>query len=390
MNNSFFYFFTLSLLKEKKRYMAIVIISTLLIFLLSSTLFISSSIKASLNSTLKAQPDFVVQKLRGGELTPLDISSSEKIMQIFGVSKVAKRVYGRYFFDEQKSALIIGIDILDEQSSKNLSKIVNNIDLREFLNGDNMIVSKAVKEYLSNHYYKNSYSFLNPKGKIVKVNIFNTLKSQTSLLGNDVIIMPLNLAQKVLGLNKSQITDITLNVPNDSEWDNIKLKLQELDFNLRIVTKKQMKEFYENLFNYKGGIFLILYLIVIVTFSLLLYLRYSLATSIEKKEIAILRSIGWSIKDVLKLKFFENIFIVFFASILGAMLGYIYVFIFGAPLLKEIFLSGDNLKIFTKFTPVVDFSVLATIFIIFAVTFLASVLIPIWKVAITSPREVLN
>jgi len=135
---------------------------------------------------------------------------------------------------------------------------------------------------------------------------------------------------------------------------------------------------------------LILYLIVIATFSLLLYLRYTLATSVERREIAILRAIGWSIRDVLKLKFFENIFLVIFSFVLGVTLAYVYVFVFGAPMLKNIFLGGDNLQNFSTFVPILDWGVLSTVFIIFAVTFLASILLPVWKIAVTEPKEALG
>jgi len=388
-NNSFFYFLTLNLLKEKRRFVGIVLISTLLIFLLSSVLFISSSIKHTLNQTLIAQPDFIVQNIKGGRVSPIKDEQVDKIVNIYGVNKVTKRVYGRYFFDDKYSALIIGVDFLDEQSNKKLAKIMDSVDLKPFLSKDNMLVGQGVLNYLKSHYYTSNYNFLTPSGQMQKVNIFKALNVKSSLLSNDIIVMPLELAQKVLGLKENELTDIALNVPNDSEWANIKAKLESLNFSTRVVSKKDMKKAYENLFNYKGGLFLVLYLIVIATFSLLLYLRYSLASSLERKEIAILRAVGWSIKDVLKLKFLENIFLVIFAFVLGSSLAYIYVFILGAPILKDIFLGGANLKQFATFTPVVDYSVLSTIFIVFAVAFLGSVLIPVWKIAVTEPKEAL-
>ena len=64
-----------------------------------------------------------------------------------------------------------------------------------------------------------------------------------------------------------------------------------------------------------------------------------------------------------------------------------YVFVLGAPLLKEVFLGGQNLQNTLSFVPVLDFSVLSSIFLIYAVPFIASVLIPVWKVSVTNPRE---
>jgi ABC-type antimicrobial peptide transport system permease subunit len=123
------------------------------------------------------------------------------------------------------------------------------------------------------------------------------------------------------------VTDITFNVPNDAEWDNIVAKLHLLFYDVRVVEKREVRKAYENLYNYKGGLFLILYLITIVTFMLILYQRYSMVYSSERKEIGILRAVGWSIKDVLKLKFYETVVVVLVSFVLGVVLAYLYVFI---------------------------------------------------------------
>ena len=57
------------------------------------------------------------------------------------VSKVSPRVYGRYFFEPKgTSFLIVGVDFFEEQSHKNLQKIIEKTELKSFLNGKNMLV----------------------------------------------------------------------------------------------------------------------------------------------------------------------------------------------------------------------------------------------------------
>jgi ABC-type lipoprotein release transport system permease subunit len=188
-------------------------------------------------------------------------------------------------------------------------------------------------------------------------------------------------------MDEDVVTDITFNVPNDAEWDNIVTKLHLMFYDVRVVEKREVKKAYANLFNYKGGLFLILYLITIVTFILILYQRYTMVYSTERREIGILRAVGWSINDVLKLKFYENLSIVIISFVLGTVLAYLYVFVAGAPLLKEIFLGGANLSNEVRFVPVVRFGILGSIFLFYAVPFLAAVLIPAWKIAVTPPKE---
>ena len=388
MNNAFWHFLTLQLFKEKSKHLSSVTVSVLLIFLLSSVLFISSSIRFSLEQTLETQPDFVVSKTLGGKAVPTPLAWSDELIDIYGISEVTPRVYGRYFFEpKEKSSLIVGVDFLEEQSHKQLKELLKTTDIKAFFESKQMMVGGGVKRYLKEHFYENEYNFLTPKGAFETVKIFQTLPTQTNLIANDMIIMPIDLAREILGYTEDELTDIVFNVPNPDEWTLMNDKLQALHYDLHVVNKEEIKKSYENLYNYKGGFFLILFLIVLTTFSLILYQRYSTVYSTEQRKIGLLRALGWSINDVLKLKFTETLFIVIGSYILGIFLAYVFVFVLNAPLLQEVFLGGENLKNSVTFIPILDFSVLTSIFLLYALPFIASVLIPVWKVAVTDPKE---
>jgi ABC-type lipoprotein release transport system permease subunit len=379
---------TLLLFKQKGKHLGAILISVIIIFLLSSVLFISSSLQHSLLGTLNEQSDFTVSRVEAGRAVNTPVKWIDRIVEINGVTEVMGRVYGRYYFaPREKSFLIVGIDFFDEQNSRILKELVDGIDLKVFLSTPNMLVGEGVRKYLNAHYYKESFSFKTPQGSFKKVNIYKTLPEQTKLIGNDMILMPIDLAREIFGLEEDEVTDITFNVPNDAEWDNIIAKLHLLFYDVRVVEKREVRKAYENLYNYKGGLFLILYLITIVTFMLILYQRYSMVYSSERKEIGILRAVGWSIKDVLKLKFYETVVVVLVSFVLGVVLAYLYVFIWDAPLLSQIFLGGANLPNEVQFVPVINFGILGSIFLFYAVPFLAAVLIPAWKIAVTPPKE---
>ncbi len=387
-NNAFLHFLTLLLFKQKGKHIGAVLISVIIIFLLSSVLFISSSLQSTLLGTLESQSDFTLSRVQAGKTINTPGDWLDKVLEINGVSQVAPRVYGRYFFTpREKSFLVVGVDLFDEQSSKELQSLVKGLDLKSFLSTDSMLVGEGVKTFLTEHYYKEYFSFKTPEGSFKKVKIHQTLPSQTNLMANDMIIMPIDLAREIFGLGEDEVTDITFNVPNDAEWDNIIGKLHLLFYDVRVIEKREIRKAYENLYNYKGGLFLILYLVAMVTFMLILYQRYSMVYSTERKEIGILRAVGWSIKDILKLKFYETVVVVLVSFVLGVVLAYLYVFIWDAPLLSQIFLGGANLPNHVEFVPVLEFGLLGSIFLFYAIPFLAAVLIPAWKIAVTPPKE---
>ncbi len=387
-NNAFWYFLTLQFFKERSRHVGVIIISVLILFLLSSVLFISSSIRFSLEETLKVQPDFVVKRTQGAMAVPTPMIWSDELADIYGISKVTPRVYGRYFYEAKgRSFLIVGIDLFEEQAHRNLQKLMKDIDIKSFLDGSNMLVGEGVNAYLSAHFYKDSYNFLTPKGIFKNVNIFKILPSQSNLIANDMMLMPIDLAREILGYAVDEVTDIIFNVPNPDEWTMISDKVEALHYDLEVVNKRDVEKSYENLYNYKGGIFLILFLVVLGTFALILYQRYSMVYSSERRQIGVLRALGWSINDVLKLKFMETLLVVLISFTVGLFVAYMYVFVLGAPLLKEIFLGGQNLSNSVSFVPVLDFSVLTSIFLMYALPFIGAVLIPVWRVSVTEPKE---
>ena len=390
-NSAFLHFLTTLLFKQKSKHIGAVLISSIIITLLSSILFISSSLQQTLMNTLEKQADFTVSRVEAGRAINTPIEWLDELININGISKVSSRIYGRYFYEPRgNSFLVVGVDFFDEQSSRELEKLVDGIDLKEFLSQDNMLVGEGVKSFLESHYYKDNFTFKLKDGTFKEVNIYKTLPKLSNLITNDMIVVPIELAREIFGMKESTVTDITLNVKNDAEWDNIISKIHLLFYDVRVVEKREVKKAYENLYNYKGGLFLILYLITIVTFILILYQRYSMVYSTERKEIGILRAIGWSIKDILKLKFYENLLIVIVSFILGTVVAYIFVFIFNAPLLIQIFLGGENLKNSVELVPVLKFGVLGSIFLFYAIPFLAAVLIPAWKIAVTPAKEAMQ
>ena len=65
-----------------------------------------------------------------------------------------------------------------------------------------MIVGEGVKAFLQTRYYTDSFSFKTPHGVFKKVKIYEVLPYSLNLLTNDMIIMPIELAREIFGLNE--------------------------------------------------------------------------------------------------------------------------------------------------------------------------------------------
>ncbi|MGJ0334936.1 ABC transporter permease [Aliarcobacter cryaerophilus] len=370
--------------KQKTKYISIFILSTLTIFLLSTVIFIKSSLQNEILKTLESHNDFIIQKEFGGRIFDIENQLEDKLRNIYGVKNITKRVYGRYkFLSEDVYFTIIGVDF------SNLNKELKNLGLQN-ISKDEMIVGFEVDNLLKKYKYTNYYDFFLPNKEIKKVKIAKVLEKESNIISSDIIILDINLARDILGINRDFSTNIAFDVPNELERANIKQKLQRLDLDLNIIQKEDILKKYETIFNYKGGVFLILYLVVLFAFIMILYQRYSQVSINERKQIAIFKAIGYSVRDIIKIKMSENFVVAFVSYLFGVLLAYFFVFILNAPILKNIFIDFSNIKNDFIIYPYIEFSTFVTLFLFFMVLFLSSVLIPVWKISAINPYESLR
>ncbi len=382
-NSVFFNFIFLLLVKHKSKHFAIFLISIFIVFLTSSILFIKNSLQKDISQALENQSDFIIQKTVANKIKDIDTSLIDEFYEINGVSKVTQRVYGQYYFmPENVYFTIIGIDFFEETTNQDLKELLSFLNISKFLEKDSMIIGNGVKKVLDKYAYFDSYDFKLENENSKNIKIFKDLPKEANLIANDLIIMDINIAKKILDIKPDFATDIVLDVPNPLERQNVKEQILLKESNIRILQKDELKKEYENMFNYKGGIFLILFIVVIFTFILVLYQRYSMISSNDKREIGILKAVGWSIKDIIKLKIIENFIVAFMAFIIGVIFAYIFVFILQAPILKNIFIGFSNIKNDFILNQNIKISNLITLFLFFMVPFLSAVLIPVWKIAV--------
>jgi len=390
-NKEYINFLAALLYKYRAKHLWIIFISSFLVALISSFFFVSSSIKTLTLQNLELQADFTVQKYRAGKVEDMPKEWLEGFHAIKGIKKITPRVYGMHFYDPGETYfMIVGIDLKSEHSREAFKKAFPNINIEEFLSKENMIIGKGVKQLFDYYEYKDHYTFRPPDKSKQKVYFHSDFDSDTQIFTNDMIIMEMQLAKKILGLKEAYFTDAAIDIQNKELLEDVRTALILSHFDMRIISKDYMRTHYENLFNYKGGVFLALYIFSLITFLLILYQRYSHITHSDAKEIAILRVCGWKISDVIYLKLAENFIVAFVSYMLGVILAYVYVFIFKAPLLKEIFLGFKNLENTSAFSPGIELSSLFGVFFLFIVPFMLVILIPVWKISISEPVEVLR
>jgi len=379
-----------AILRQKYKSFFITTILTLLIFLLTSVFFITNSIKYELNSTVDALPEIVVQKIKAGRHYDIDVNMQEEILEITGVVDAVARVWGYYYFENAGvNYSIVGVNEFEAQYKDSLSRVVKSGELGDSTESF-MVVGSGVKKSMHDNYYKEYFNFIKPDGTLKRVDIVGVFDGDTQLESNDMIVMSKENVREIFDIEEDKATDIVVKVSNPDEVATIAAKIKLIFPDSRIITKNDLNISYQNIFDYKSGIFLALFIISLFTFFIIIYDKASGLSSEEKREIGILKAIGWKVDDVLKEKFYEGFLISFVAYMLGVLLAVGFVYIFQAPLLQNIFTGYSQLKTSFELPFIFDVQTLFLVFFLSVPIYIAATIIPSWKTATLDADEVIR
>jgi len=377
-----------SLLRQKTKTIFIIIIFTILTFLLTSIFFITHSIKYELDTTANNLPQIIIQNQQAGRLTNIETTILDDILQIDGVSDAIGRVWGYYYFKQANvNFIVMGIDNFENQYKKSFTNISNKYDLSD---NNSMIIGNGVKKILKKNYYTDYFNFITPGGTLKKVNIKGVFNSNIPLESNDIILTSKDVVREIFGIDEQYFTDIVVKIPNPKEVNTIATKIKQLYPNTKVITQEQLKVSYQEIFDYKSGIFLVLFIVALFTFFMIVYDKSSGLSSEEKREIGILKAIGWKVDDILKEKFYESFIISFFAYLVGVISALIYVYILQAPLLKNIFIGYSALNVDFILPFVLDTQSLFLVFFLSVPIYIAATIIPSWRTATIEADKVLR
>ena len=243
---------------------------------------------------------------------------------------------------------------------------------------------------LKENYEKGEGKGRKKEGKGGKRKRGGIFKGEKRREGKDLILMPKSKALEIFGMHDDEATDIVIRVANPVEIPNIATKISLMYPDCRVITKEDLVISYQNIFDYKGGLFLALFVISGFTFFMIIYDKASGLSSEEKREIGILKALGWKVDDILKEKFYEAFAISFLSFITALCLSMFYVYFLNAPLLRNIFIGYSTLKPDFIFPFSLNFQTLSVIFFVTVPIYIAATIVPSWRVASMDADEVMR
>ena len=372
-----------SLWRRRFKNLSIIAVFTVMIAVLASILILTHSFRMEAKAILRDAPDVVVQRLSGGRHDLIPVSVIDTIREIPGVGEVTPRYWG-YYFDSLTGGnyTLVG---LEGGGSSSLSMLEGELPSEAMSCAIGSGVARALKLAVGDE-----LALIDSRNIGVLFDVVGIFVSESDLLTNDLVVLRNDDLIEFFGLPEGLATDISVEVYNEKEVPTVASKIKRTFPATRPITRGEIIRTYDAVFSWRSGMLLTMFFAALLAFCILAWDKATGISAEEKREIGILKAIGWGTGDVLELKFWEGIVISVTSLLAGLILAFVHVFVFDASVFASVVHGWSVLFPEFRVTPDVDLYQIFVLASLTVVPYVASTIIPSWKAAITDPEEVMR
>jgi len=394
-----------SLLRRKVKNFGLLALYTLIVFILASTMFFTYSIKKEASLILKDAPEIVVQKIVAGRHDLFPVGYIDAIKNIRGVAAVESRLWG-YYYDSLVSANYTLLTppgnadsaditkpsaktaVVESESGADKSKPLFELN-GTALEPGTLIIGNGIARLRA--IGKGDYMpFRAFDGKVLNFRIAGTLSSQSELVSSDLMLITEDDYRKLFGIDKSYVTDVTVAVNNPSEVAMVASKIKKRLPDARPIIRDEILRTYDSIFNWRGGMMIVIFSAAVLAFVIFAWDKASGLSAGERREIGILKAVGWETSDVIQMKFWEGAMVSLTAFFSGVILAYIHVFFTGSIVFEPALKGWSNLYPHFALTPFINVEQLTTLFFLTVVPYTVATIVPIWRAATIDPDSAMR
>jgi ABC-type lipoprotein release transport system permease subunit len=351
--------------------------------LIAAVIFLTESLRAEAERAHAAHPDIVVQKLVGGRPTTISRAEAAKLADIPSVRAVTARVWGYVFLPSlQGNVTIIGTSKGAQPLSVANGVLAEGRDLAP--GAHEMIAGAELAQFLGMRPGDElGLPTANPDAAALK--LVGTFRSSLDLYTADALVCDDDDARALLVLPEGDATDLAVQLSNAAEARVVARTITERLPGARVIERDLLVRVHHLSYGRRAGLVLGAAIPAILALLVLAWDRASGLGPDERKEIAVLKAIGWSTADVLWAKLFESLLVGASATALGLLLGYAWIFWLGAPGLRPALVGWSVLYPRAALTPAVDVAQLLGISLAVMGPFALLSIVPAWRAATADP-----
>lgn len=358
-----------SLARHRVKNLGLVAVHALVIFLVASVLLFGTALRRETAAMLGTGPDIVVQAMTMGRHDMIPRAGLDTLKGLRGVRRSEPRLWG-YLYDTSTAAnytLMAGSDLAKGEA----------------VVGEG--VARARKLAPGKVFF-----LVSPSGKFLRTRVKSVLPGATALVSSDLVLVEDSDLRAFFAVGPDAFTDIALTVSNPREVATIAEKGAVRLPGYRFVTRENLQRSYESLFSWREGLVLVILTGALVAFAILAFDKASGLSAEERREIGILKAVGWDTSNIIVMKLFEGGLISGTAFLIGFVAAYVHVFFSAASLFEPVLMGWSTLYPRFRLTPDVDGLQVATLALLTVLPYMIAILVPVWRTASTDPDLVMR
>jgi len=373
------------LLRHRARSLVVVVVYAGLVAVIASLLLFVRGLRLEAERLLDSAPDLVVQRLRGGRHQAMPSERAERIRAIRGVASVVPRVWG-YSYDPPTGATFTlwGADSVPQEALE-----IHGGEPLSLEAGGTCVVGRGVADL----------RFLGPgdrlplataDGDLVAPRVTSVFSASSSLLTNDLVVLPTPLARRALGLREDESTDLAVSVHNPEEIATVARKIRELWIDVRPVSRRQILQTYQAAFDWRGGVWAAFLLSLVAAFGILVWDAATGTSAEERHLLGVLKAVGWRSRDVLELKLWQGVILSVVSIATGLLAAQVHLVWWHGALFARVLKGWSVLYPEFDVSPGLDAVTVMVCCAMAVLPYAVASLIPSWRASVTDPDRVLR
>ena len=363
-----------ALARRRGKNFGLLTIYALVVFVIASAMLFATALRHEADTVLAEAPELIVQNLVMGRHDMIRGEEAAKLRGIRGVTRVEPRLWG-YFYDSINGANYTFMVPTDPEMIP---------PDRHVSIGEGIVRTRDME-------WEKAPLFISRRvGEAVGFHVHERLSSDSALVSSDLVLINEAGFRDFFGLPDGVYTDIAVSIRNPREIETIMTKAERHLPGARFITRDEIGRTYQKLFSWREGILVALAAAALLAFAIFAAEKASGLSAEEAREIGILKAIGWDTGDVIAMKLWEGLLISSGAFLIGTVLAYLHVFLFGAGLFDPVLKGWAVLYPDFALTPMIDGIQIVSLMFLTVLPYTAATLVPIWRAATADPDQVMR
>lgn len=371
----------MSLWRRRLKNLSVLLVFASVIFLVASFELATQALTDTAALALRRVPEITLQRLSAGRQVPVPMAYLERLHGIFGIRDIVPRIWG-YYFDEVRGVnyTVMGIDSQRMPQAGKIDQVLAEGSMPSPDERGWAVIGQAARAGLREK-GSSLLSLFRPDLSLASFKVAGVFAPTTDVLTNDLIVVQLEDGRDLFQIAPELATDFLVYISNPDEVDTIAKKIKAALPDVRVLTRSQISRTYRVVFGWRSGFASVCLLTALAAFVIFAWDKASGLSPEERREISILKILGWETADILAIRFWEGVLVAGLAFLLGCTAAYIHVVFFNASLFSPVLLGWSVIRPSLRLVSSPELANFLLIFCCSVLPYLVATIIPAWRSA---------